>query len=100
MLKTTKWRGLPYIVLLGLTCAFSLTTHFSPVANENFGHDAGIFAYIGMALTLLANSLSGAYHMHYFISHLTDRQEWENLIGNNYCEEENDFCYRIYKRNS
>ena len=51
MLKTTKWRGLPYIVLLGLTCAFSLTLHFSPFSISSFGHDAGIFAYVGMALT-------------------------------------------------
>ena len=41
----------PFAVLFGLSFAFSLTTHFSPVSNETFGHDAGIFAYIGMALT-------------------------------------------------
>lgn len=51
MLKKLKGQGLPIVILFGLSFAFSLTTVFSPISNETFGHDAGIFAYIGMALT-------------------------------------------------
>lgn len=51
MLRKMKWQGLPYVCLLGLACALSLTMHFSPISAGTFGHDAGIFAYIGMALT-------------------------------------------------
>ncbi len=51
MLKKLRGQSLPFVVLFGLSFAFSLTTVFSPISNETFGHDAGIFAYIGTALT-------------------------------------------------
>lgn len=51
MLKKIKNQWLPYFVLLGFVGILSLTMYFSPISNGMFGHDAGIFAYIGMALT-------------------------------------------------
>ena len=51
MIKKSAKNFLPYIILFATAFIFSLTTHFSPFSKETFGHDAGIFAYIGMALT-------------------------------------------------
>lgn len=51
MIEKKKSNLIPFGVLFGLSFLFSLETVFSPISNETFGHDAGIFAYIGMALT-------------------------------------------------
>lgn len=61
MLKTIKKHGIPILFLLVFTFAFSLSTYFSPYSKETFGHDAGIFAYIGYAITKGVPLYTGAW---------------------------------------
>lgn len=51
LLKKIREQSIPLIILFLTSIGFSLTTVFSPVSEATFGHDAGIFAYIGTALT-------------------------------------------------
>ena len=51
MLSKLKYHSLPVLFLFAFAGVFSLSVVFSPYSTENFGHDAGIFAYVGYALT-------------------------------------------------
>lgn len=48
--KKIKPQILPVVILLVFAFLFSLTTRFGYISSENYGHDAGIFAYIGYAM--------------------------------------------------
>ncbi|MBR5428874.1 MAG: hypothetical protein IK118_11035 [Clostridia bacterium] len=40
----------PYIIMFGFTVVLSMSTHFF-IKSTDFGHDSGIFAYVGFAVT-------------------------------------------------
>ncbi len=50
MIALIKKHCLPTVFLAFTTLTIGMTTLFSPYSTETFGHDAGIFAYIGYAL--------------------------------------------------
>lgn len=56
-----KRHFIPILFLLGVTCAFSLSSLFCPYSRETFGHDAGAFAYIGYAITQGKPLYTGAW---------------------------------------
>ncbi len=60
-MKRLKHHALPILILLGVTGLFSLTLYFAPFSKETFGHDAGIFAHIGYALTKGVPLYTGAW---------------------------------------
>lgn len=56
-----KLHAVPTVIMMLVTFAFSLITCFSFYSNETFGHDAGIFAYIGYAITKGQAPYTGAW---------------------------------------
>ena len=61
MMSKLKRHFIPVAFLLTVTCAFSLSLWFCPYSRETFGHDAGIFAYIGYAVTQGVPLYTGAW---------------------------------------
>ncbi len=61
MLNKLKRHSIPIIFLLGVACVFSFSTFFCFYSKETFGHDAGIFAYIGYAITQGKPLYTGAW---------------------------------------
>ena len=61
MMSKVKTHFIPVLFLLTVTCAFSLSLLFCPYSRETFGHDAGIFAYIGYAVTRGVPLYTGAW---------------------------------------
>lgn len=51
MLNKIKYHSVPVLFLFAVSWVFSLSMLFFPYSTETFGHDAGIFAYIGYAIT-------------------------------------------------
>ena len=51
MLNKLKYHSVPVLFLFAVSCVFSLSMLFFPYSTETFGHDAGIFAYVGYAIT-------------------------------------------------
>lgn len=51
-LTKRNWREhlIPVCILLSVALLFSMTTFFFYFSKQSYGHDAGIFAYIGMAM--------------------------------------------------
>ena len=56
-----KDHAVPVLFLLAVTSAFSLSALFCPYSRESFRHDAGIFAYIGYAITKGLPLYTGAW---------------------------------------
>lgn len=61
MINKLKCHSVPLLFLLAVAFAFSLSTLFCPYSKETFGHDAGIFAYIGYAITKGKPLYTGAW---------------------------------------
>lgn len=61
MKKTLRRHAVPVLFLLGVTFAFSCSMRFFPLSSNTFGHDAGIFAYIGYAITEGVPLYTGAW---------------------------------------
>lgn len=59
--KCVKHHWLPLLVLFGTAFVLSTTTVFSYFSRESFGADAGIFAYVGYALTEGRAMYTGAW---------------------------------------
>lgn len=61
MTNSLKKHFVPVLFLVTAVFTFSFSMLFSPYSNETFGHDAGVFAYIGYAITQGKPMYTGAW---------------------------------------
>ena len=61
MPNSLKKHFVPVLFLVTAVFTFSFSMLFSPYSNETFGHDAGVFAYIGYAITQGKPMYTGAW---------------------------------------